>query len=73
MNIVELLEKIENGEIKDDTIFYGGDLFYKLIVVGKKLYVLNTRCNEFKLVDSHLIGSFIKNKYKIYEYKMVLD
>lgn len=73
MNIVELLEKIENGEIKDDTIFYGGDLFYKLIVVDKKLYVLNTHCNEFQLVDSHLIGSFIKNKYKIYEYKMVLD
>ncbi len=73
MNIIELLKKIYNGEIKDDTIFYGGDLFYKLIVVDKKLYIVNTRTLDLEPVESDLIVSFVVNNYKIYEYKMVLD
>ncbi len=73
MDIIELLKKIYNGEIKDDTIFYGGDLFYKLIVVDKKLYIVNTRTLDLEPVESDLIVSFVVNNYKIYEYKMVLD
>ena len=73
MNIIELLKKIYNGEIKDGTIFWGGDLFYKLTVVNKKLYIVNTHTLNLKSVESDLIGNFVANKYKIYEYKMVLD
>lgn len=73
MQIIDLLKKIENGEIKDATLFYGGDLFYKLIVIDKNIYILNTNKKEFQLANSKLIGNFIKNEYKLFEYKMVID
>lgn len=73
MKMLDLLKKIENGEIKDGAKFYGGDLFYDLIVVDKRLYLIKTDFKELKIVDSKLIGSFIVNDYNLYEYKMVVD
>lgn len=71
--MLDLLKKIENGEIKDGAKFYGGDLLYDLIVVEKRLCLIKTNCMELKLVDSKLIGNFIANDYNLYEYKMVVD
>lgn len=73
MKMLDLLKKIESGEIKDGAKFYGGDLLYDLVVVEKRLCLIKTNCMELKLVDSKLIGNFIANDYNLYEYKMVLD
>lgn len=73
MNIVELLEKISKKEIKDGTIFHGGDLFYNLIVIDGDLYVINEIKKELQILESHYIGNLIKENYTIYEYKKVID
>ena len=73
MKIIELLKKIDCGEIKDGTIFHGGDLFYKMIVADKKLFVINETLRELTLVDSELIGNFITQNYDIYEYKKIME
>ena len=73
MNIIEVLKKIENNEIKEGTIFHGGDLFYNLIVIKKELYVINTTTKVLYLLGSNTIGNFIVNDYKLYMYKKVVD
>lgn len=73
MNIIEVLKKIDTNEIKEGTIFHGGDLFYNLIVIEKKLYVINTITKELSLLASNIIGNFIVNDYKLYVYKKIVD
>ena len=73
MNIIELLKKIENKEIKSGAIFHGGDLLYNLIVIDKKLYIINEIAKDLQLLDSKIIGNFIVKNYKLYEYKKVID
>ena len=73
MNIVELLKKIENKEIKEGAMFCGGDLFYDLVVIDKSLYIIQTTTKEIKLLESRYIGNFIEKNYELYEYKKVLD
>lgn len=73
MKMVTLLKKINNDEIKNGTIFHGGDLFYKLIVIDRKLYVIHEMKKELVLFDSMYIGDFIANNYDIYEYKKILE
>lgn len=73
MKMVTLLKKINSDEIKNGTIFHGGDLLYKMIVIDKNLYVINEISKELVLFDSKNIGSFIANNYDIYEYKKILE
>lgn len=73
MNIIEVLKKIDTNEIKEGTIFHGGDLFYNLIVIEKKLYVINTITKELSLLASNIIGNFIVKDYKLYVYKKIVD
>ena len=73
MKIQELLIKIKNEEIKDGRIFHGGDFFWKLIVIDKKLYLINELSKSLVLFDSDDIGSCLKNDYDFYEYKKVLE
>lgn len=72
MNIIELLEKISEGKIKDGSLFHGGDLFYNLIVLNKNLYVINEMTKQIELLESHHIGNFILKNYLLYEYKKVI-
>lgn len=72
MNIVELLKKISEKEIEDGSIFHGGDLFYKLIVLDGDLYVINELTKQLQLLESHHIGNFIRENYSLYEYKKVI-
>lgn len=73
MDIVELLKKISEGKIKNGSLFHGGDLFYNLIVLDSDLYVINEITKQIYLLESHHIGNFILNNYKLYEYKKVID
>ena len=73
MKMVTLLKKIDNEEVKNETLFHGGDLFYKIIVIDKKLFIINENIRELTLIDSKLIGNFITNNYELYEYKKVLN
>ena len=74
MKITNLLNKIANGEIENDSIFYvNGDFFYNLIVVDGDLYVINTRTKQLTLLESHIIGRFIEANIVLYEYKMIIN
>lgn len=73
MKMIELLKKINNNEIKDGMMFYGGDLFYNLIVVNKDLYVINTHTRQLSILGSHIIGRFIEENIVLYEYKMIIN
>lgn len=73
MKMAELLKKINNKEIKDGTMFYGGDLFYNLIVVDRDLYVINTHTRQLSILESHIIGRFIEENVILYEYKMIIN
>lgn len=73
MKMVTLLKKINSDEIKNGTVFHGGDLFYKMILIDKNLYLINEISKQLELFDSKHIGDFIANNYDIYEYKKVLE
>lgn len=73
MKIIELLKKIENKEIKNGAIFHGGDLFYRLIVIDKNLYVINEITKNLSLLESGYIGNFIVENYEFYEYKKIIS
>lgn len=72
MNILELLKKINSDEIEDGSIFHGGDLFYKLIVLDRNLYVINEMAKKIEILESHYIGYFIDKNYTLYQYKKVI-
>lgn len=73
MTIEKLLIKIENNEIENGAMFCGGDLLYDLIVIDRDLYVINTITKTIVPLTSRTIGNFLEKKYKLYEYKQVID
>lgn len=73
MTMLEILKKIDSEEIKDGTMFHGGDLFYNLIVIDKTLYVINEMSKNITPLESEIIGRYITNNTMLYEYKKVID
>ena len=66
MKVIDLLNKIANGEIENDTIFYvKGDFFYDLIVIDEKLYVINSITKQLELLESKYIGRFIRDDVEL--------
>ena len=66
MKVIDLLNKIANGEIENNTIFYvKGDFFYDLIVIDEKLYVINSMTKQLELLESKYIGRFIRDDVEL--------
>lgn len=66
MNIIDLLAKIESGEIKTGTTVYvDGDFFYNLIVIDKSLYVIQEMTKQLELLESQHIGRFIRDDVEL--------
>ena len=66
MKVIDLLNKIANGEIETGTIFYvNGDFFYDLVVINENLYVINTMSKQLELLENKYINRFIKDDVEL--------
>lgn len=66
MKVIDLLNKIANGEIETGTIFYvNGDFFYDLVVINENLYVINTMLKQLELLENKYINRFIKDDVEL--------
>lgn len=66
MRVIDLLNKIANGEIETGTIFYvNGDFFYDLVVINENLYVINTMSKQLELLENKYINRFIKDDVEL--------
>ena len=66
IKIIDLLNKIANGEIEYGTIFYvNGDFFYNLIIIDEELYVINTMTKQLELLGGKYIDRFIRNDVEL--------
>lgn len=74
MGIIDLLSKMVNGEIAEDSIFYvNGDFFYYLIVIDKQLYAINTRTKQLELLENKYIAKFIIDNIELLELKNTVE
>jgi hypothetical protein len=66
MKVIDLLNKIANGEIGTGTIFYvNGDFFYDLVVINENLYVINTMSKQIELLENKYINRFIRDDVEL--------
>ena len=65
MKIIDLLNKIANGEMEEAVFYINGDFFYDLIVINENLYVINTRTKQLELLETKYISRFIRDNVEL--------
>lgn len=65
MKIIDLLNKIANGEMEESLFYVNGDFFYDLIVIDKNLYVINTTAKKLELLESKYISRFVRDNVEL--------
>ena len=66
MNIIELLFKIESGEVKDGVVVSCSQFLGFLTVYKKELYFINLHTKQLEILSSKYIGDSIKGNYSFY-------
>ena len=63
VKIIDVINKINNGEILTNTILNCNGFLHYVIVIDKKLYFINTYNEELQAVSSKYIFECFKNNY----------
>lgn len=73
MKVIDLLNKIANGEIENKTLIGCDAFFHDLIVYGKNLYFINVNMKEFSIFETRYVCESIENNYEFYIYKKIIE